>query len=421
MNSNSFKFISVFENEKTINREPFLREVIFYDSLNNTNGKNIAVVYASDFMLNRMAASKHIHIDATFVHPPNFIQILIILYIDVINNIRAPGAFIIMNRKTQDLYERVFKSIKYCLTYNKTKIINIKTATIDFEIALKNAFHLIFPEIKIIACLFHYKQALIKRLRILGLYKNKYKENSDYILKLCGELPFKIHYDNNAFNNCLTEINKYKGFSEFSLYFEEEWSKYIKINEILDYHRASKSFRSNSFIENYNRRVKEILGKYYLLINNVFINLGVKKLKQWPTLISFFKNENEWFKQNLSFIENKNNSKNFNNINRYDNIKDNNNQKKKYFFFCNKFYSCWVDCYLFFVFYLLYPEINNSLLEKDEKIDYILNICNIIACSSENDFLNGIWILFDKYNVDTTKLFPRVEMKKKNGKSLCII
>ena len=54
---------------------------------------------------------------------------------------------------------------------------------------------------------------------------------------------------------------------ELSHFLEEEWSKYIKINGILDYHRVSKAFRSNSFIENYNRRVKEILGKYYLLIN----------------------------------------------------------------------------------------------------------------------------------------------------------
>lgn len=110
MNSNSFKFISVFENEKTIKGEPFALEVIYYDSLNKINEKNMPVIYASDFMLNRMAASKHIRIDATFIHPPNFLQILIILYIDIINNVRA-GAFVFMNRNSQDFYERVFKSI----------------------------------------------------------------------------------------------------------------------------------------------------------------------------------------------------------------------------------------------------------------------------------------------------------------------
>ena len=66
-------------------------------------------------MLNRIAASKHLHIDATFTHPSEFIQLLVILYIDIINNIRAPGAFIIMNKKTQDLYERVFKSLNIIL------------------------------------------------------------------------------------------------------------------------------------------------------------------------------------------------------------------------------------------------------------------------------------------------------------------
>ena len=82
-------------------------------------------------MLDRMATSKHIHIDATFIHPPDFLQV--ILYIYIINNFRAPGAYIIMNKKNQELYERVFNSIKYYVTSNNTKIFNIKTTTTDFE------------------------------------------------------------------------------------------------------------------------------------------------------------------------------------------------------------------------------------------------------------------------------------------------
>ena len=112
--NNSFKFTTAFENNTTSNGELYIREIFYYDSLENNNkGKNIAIIFTSDFMLDRIEASKHLHIDATFTHPPEFNQILVILYIDIINNIRAPGAFIIMNKKTQDLYERVFKSIKY--------------------------------------------------------------------------------------------------------------------------------------------------------------------------------------------------------------------------------------------------------------------------------------------------------------------
>lgn len=50
MNRHSFKFISIFE-DKTINGEPFIREVIYYDSLEYSNKKSIAFIYASDFLL----------------------------------------------------------------------------------------------------------------------------------------------------------------------------------------------------------------------------------------------------------------------------------------------------------------------------------------------------------------------------------
>lgn len=59
-----------------------------------------------------------------------------------------------MNRKTQELYERIFISIKYYLTSNNNKWIKIKTATIDFEKDLQNGFNIVFPQVKIIGCLF---------------------------------------------------------------------------------------------------------------------------------------------------------------------------------------------------------------------------------------------------------------------------
>ena len=69
-------------------------------------------------------------------------QILVILYIDVINNVRDLATFVIMNRKPQELYERIFISIKYYFTFNNKQCINIKTAAIDFEKALLNSFNI---------------------------------------------------------------------------------------------------------------------------------------------------------------------------------------------------------------------------------------------------------------------------------------
>ena len=265
--NNSFKFTTVFENNTISNTEPYMREIIYYESLENNNkGKNIAIIFTSDFMLNRIAASKHLHIDATFIHPPEFMQILVILYIDIINNIIAPGAFIIMNKKTQDLYERVFKSIKYYITSNNIKALNIKTIALDYEIAMQNEIRNIFPEIKIVGCLFLFKQSLLRHLRNLGLYNKEYKIKSNEVIKSCGSLPFTIHKNPKVMNILLEQLKKELGSKGFSFYFEEEWAQFIIYNGILDYHNVSKDFRSNSYIENYNKSIKQILGKHIFLI-----------------------------------------------------------------------------------------------------------------------------------------------------------
>ena len=56
-------------------------------------------------------------------------------------------------------------------------------------------------------------------------------------------------------------------------------------NGILDYSYLSKEERSNSYIENYNRRIKTKLSKYLY---------GKSKYKiPWPLFLNFIKNEDE--------------------------------------------------------------------------------------------------------------------------------
>ena len=52
-------------------------------------------------------------------------------------------------------------------------------------------------------------------------------------------------------------LYRYKNFKN---YFYNQWNIYIKKN-ILNYSVASKEERSNSFIENYNKRIKILLSK----------------------------------------------------------------------------------------------------------------------------------------------------------------
>ena len=121
---------------------------------------------------------------------------------------------------------------------------------------MQNEIRNIFPEIKIVGCLFLFKQSLLRHLRNLGLYNKEYKIKSNEVIKSYGSLPFTIHNNPKDMNILLEKLKKELGYIEFSVYFEEEWAQFITYNGILDYHRVSKDFRSNSFIENYNRRIK---------------------------------------------------------------------------------------------------------------------------------------------------------------------
>ena len=59
----------------------------------------------------RLKASKHLFIDGTFHHPPDFYQMLIIMYKDIITGLKIPGLYILLNSKREILYKIVFESI----------------------------------------------------------------------------------------------------------------------------------------------------------------------------------------------------------------------------------------------------------------------------------------------------------------------
>ena len=76
-----------------------------------------------------------------------------------------------------------------------------------------------------------------------------------------------------------------KSYKDFLNYFINTWFTFLQSNNLLDYTNISKSFRSNCFIENYNGRIKRILGN--------------KRLIQWPNLLSFLNKEEEYYREIL--------------------------------------------------------------------------------------------------------------------------
>ena len=91
-------------------------------------------------------------------------------------------------------------------------------------------------------------------------YLNLDNPDKDDLLKVIFMLPFSFKSD--EYTNINSFCNKYeKIFPEFINYFKRQWLSYFK-NGYLNYCYLKKDFRSNSYIENYNRRIKLKLSKY---------------------------------------------------------------------------------------------------------------------------------------------------------------
>ena len=115
-------------------------------------------------------------------------------------------------------------------------------------------------------------------IKIYGLYKKEFKNNSDKIITILGKLPFIYKGDINVIKDKYIEIIlKYPEYSNYiTNYFLQSKIKYFEDNS-LNYLDIPRDCRSNRFLENYNGYIKEKLGK--------------KRQVNWVNFLNFIKDE----------------------------------------------------------------------------------------------------------------------------------
>lgn len=96
---------------------------------------------------------------------------------------------------------------------------------------------------------------------------NELLESINNLLKDISKGPFVYYKNKTYFKNIFnlaksnTNDNNYKNnIMKFIKYFNKKWLVYFG-KEIFNYYKLLKIQRYNSYIENYNRRIRPILGK----------------------------------------------------------------------------------------------------------------------------------------------------------------
>ena len=275
-----FNKTTVLNNIYDYNNNQILREyrTLYLQLDNKTKPKKLEyIIWINNENLNRIRKSKYIFIDFTFHHPPDFVELLIIMYTDIITNLKIPAFYILINGKHELFYMKVFESIINILSNNNKINFNFEIIVTDAEQALINVINKIFPNSRRINCYFHYTSDILSNLKSYGLYKKKNKKDSNIILKKLSLLPFLYKGNINDILNYLGEIIKnYPQYTNFiNNYFKKRKIKFFKDNSLF-YNDIPSFCRTNNFLENYNGYIKNKLGRHRVINWVNFIDFSKK-------------------------------------------------------------------------------------------------------------------------------------------------
>lgn len=162
-----------------------LGDAPFYRGSVNTGDGDTALIFASDGQLQLLRSCRLVYVDATFRVVPSLFYQLFTVFVQHTDH-SFPVMYALMTRKTTALYQSVFEKLHELLPdFQPSQVIA------DFEEAPANAIRAVFGDaVTVSGCWFHYSQALLKRLRKIGLtdaYRNE--ENTQVVFRCLLALP----------------------------------------------------------------------------------------------------------------------------------------------------------------------------------------------------------------------------------------
>ena len=184
------------------------------------------IAFSSKEQVTQFRRGRKIFIDGTFRETPiEFTdgQLLNILVLHEETHIFLPVMHILMQSKTEEAYDILFRLIKVYTDFPKVEFVMS-----DFEDALQNACRHHFGTDKVTGCFFHYAKAI--RMKIDQLYYSN--EATAALVDFFKELPFIDIENRNALFQYLTDL-KNNELNHFLLYYRYQWLN----NDTLNYEK----------------------------------------------------------------------------------------------------------------------------------------------------------------------------------------
>ena len=224
------------------------------------------VGYGNPSLFGILKGKVQIYIDGTFrIVPSPFYQCLIIMCFDTRTEVYVPIMYILMTAKTQFLY---YHALHYVICVSNWKL-DPFTVTCDFEKALINAVREQFRQSVVNGCLFHWKQALRRKMGSLNIDKETISmAMTRNVLDVLTIIPRDevvrkgIPYVRSILDIEVHTNEQRVKWNSFWAYFKSFWcssNSFIKCWNIIDSDGAYFDLqnRTNNALERYNREMND--------------------------------------------------------------------------------------------------------------------------------------------------------------------
>jgi hypothetical protein len=169
--------------------------------------------------LTELSYAEHWFLDGTFSITPSLFEQLYTIHA-IKHNKNIPLVYVLLTRKTENLYTRVFNSL-----FDLNENLNPDSVMLDFELAAINAISSVFPNAVIKGCYFHFRKAIYRHIQGTPadvLYKND--DDARTLLKSLMALAFVPESDVvEAFEELQECFEKYPDLLPIITYFEDNF------------------------------------------------------------------------------------------------------------------------------------------------------------------------------------------------------
>ena len=182
------------------------------------------IIFSTSNNLKLLKEGDNWYADGTFKTVPKLFNQLYTIH-GLKENTVIPLVYILMESRTQNIYEKVFETLKNFGPFNP------KTILTDFEFAALNAFKKSFPNANQRGCFFHFSQCIWRKIQTpeCQLIQEKYKSDGEFALniKMLAALAFIPIEDVAETFDELLETEFYEENQELLKplidYFEDNW------------------------------------------------------------------------------------------------------------------------------------------------------------------------------------------------------